>query len=176
MALHALWTGPERLAAWLMLRYKQRLRTEKAGPMKTQVSTHLIHEKDGRHLMIRRAGSAYYPGFLSLVAGHVESPETPLEALLREAAEEIGVRLAPGDVSFAKVLHRRLPDRIYIDYFFKAEHMPDALQICEPDKISEIGMFDLQAVRDQIVPYVWAVLTSPQTYQEFEEGGLMPRL
>ncbi len=138
--------------------------------MQTQVSTHLIHEKDGKHLMIRRAGSAYYPGFFSLVAGHVEPPETPLEALVREVEEEIGVRLPPGDVSFAKVLHRRLPDRIYIDYFFKTERMPAVWQICEPEKISEIGMFDPGALRDQIVPYVWAVLSSPQTYQEFEEG------
>lgn len=138
--------------------------------MQTQVSTHLIHEKDGKHLMIRRAGSAYYPGFLSLVAGHVEPPETPLEALVREVEEEIGVRLSPGDVSFAKVLHRRLPGRIYIDYFFKAQCMPAAWQICEPDKISEIGMFDPGALRGQIVPYVWAALTSAQVYQEFEES------
>jgi len=47
--------------------------------------------RDGRVLMIRhrRLGVYLYPG------GHVESDETPLEAVIREFEEETGLRVEP---------------------------------------------------------------------------------
>jgi 8-oxo-dGTP pyrophosphatase MutT (NUDIX family) len=139
--------------------------------MKTYVSIHLVCEDAGKHLLIRRAGSPYFPGYLSLVAGHVEADETPVEALVREVAEEIGVTLSPRDLNFRNVVYRRLPDRIYVDYFFGTEDLPASPRIVEHDKITELGYFDIADHRDEIVPYVFMALSHPDLYLEFDETG-----
>lgn len=137
--------------------------------MKTYVSTHLVLESAGKHLLIRRAGSSYFPGYLSLVAGHVEVGETPVEALVREVAEEVGVTLRITDIHFQKVVYRRLPDRIYVDYFFGTEGLHTTPRIVEHDKITELGYFDVAEHRDEIVPYVFAALNNFEPYLDFDE-------
>lgn len=139
--------------------------------MNTFVSTHLVHENAGKHLLIRRAGSPYFPGYLSLVAGHVEADETPVEALVREVAEEIGVTFRANDLSFRNVVYRRLPDRIYVDYFFGSEFLPAAPRIVEQDKITELGYFSISEHRDEIVPYVFMALNNRGPYLDFDETG-----
>jgi ADP-ribose pyrophosphatase YjhB (NUDIX family) len=45
----------------------------------------------------RSADSAYYPGVCAVLGGHCEGSETPVGALLRELAEEMGVVRLPLD-------------------------------------------------------------------------------
>ena len=139
--------------------------------MKTYVSTHLVHQQDGKHLLLRRSGGPYYSGFLSLVAGHVEPGETPSAALVREAKEEIGVVFTQADLTFRLVIYRRLPDRVYVDYFFAVQKLDREPLIMEPDKASEIGYFEIADVQDQMVPYVVAALRTQLPYLEFDETG-----
>lgn len=49
-----------------------------------------------RVLLCRRSpGRAWFPGVWDLPGGHVEPGESPARALVRELAEEIGVRVPP---------------------------------------------------------------------------------
>jgi 8-oxo-dGTP diphosphatase len=60
-------------------------------------------------LLLIRANTGYMDGHASLPAGHVEPGEPADAAAVREAKEEIGVVVAPADVSFVHVMHRRTP-------------------------------------------------------------------
>ncbi|MBL4693363.1 MAG: NUDIX domain-containing protein [Magnetovibrio sp.] len=133
------------------------------------VSTHLIHIVGGQQLLIRRAGTKYFPGFLSCVAGHVEETETPAEALVREVKEEVGLNLVLSDLTFRNVIYRILPDRTYVDFFFSIETFQGTPAILEPDKITEIGYFDLNAVEQETVPYIVTALRTTEPYLHFKE-------
>lgn len=56
---------------------------------------------DGRVLLQRRAPvKESWPGLWDIsVAGHVSAGEGPLEAVIREAEEELGLRIAPGELT-----------------------------------------------------------------------------
>lgn len=139
-------------------------------PLPLVASTHLVHTIDGAHLLVRRTGTRYYPGWLSCVAGHVESGECPREALVREVEEEIGVRLVADALAFHVVVHRLLSDRTYIDFFFRAASLPRAPSIREPDKISELVWARPAERRSEIVPYVAAALACEDGFIAFSEA------
>jgi len=61
-------------------------------------AVYLILKKDNQILLMRRQGSGYYDGWYSVPAGHVESGELPIDALLRETKEELGIELDRDDV------------------------------------------------------------------------------
>lgn len=136
------------------------------------LASHLVVVRDGRHLLVRRAGTTYRPGFLSCVAGRVEPGETPRAALVREVAEEIGLAIRPDDLAFRAVVHNRVGSTIWQSYFFALVALPAEPAIREPEKIAEIGWFDLAAVEAETVPYVYAALSRGETYLELEEAGV----
>ncbi|MFK4083631.1 NUDIX domain-containing protein [Kribbella sp. NPDC020789] len=50
--------------------------------------------RGGRVLMVHRSpGRRWYPDCWDLVGGHVEVGETPVQAVVRECGEELGVRI-----------------------------------------------------------------------------------
>ncbi|MGJ3261724.1 MAG: NUDIX domain-containing protein [Salinarimonas sp.] len=136
------------------------------------LASHLVHVRDGRHLLVRRAGTPYRAGYLSCVAGRVEPGETPRSALVREVAEEIGLVVRADDLAFRTLVHNRVGSAIWQSFFFELTSLPAEPTICEPAKIAEIGYFDLAAVAVETVPYVHAALTRGVVYLEMEEAGV----
>lgn len=59
----------------------------------------LICDDDRVLLAKRSATKRWYPSCWDVIGGHIEPGETPLEALCREAAEELAIDLDPADVS-----------------------------------------------------------------------------
>lgn len=60
------------------------------------------NDKDDMELLLQRRAhdKATWPGYLDIsAAGHIDAGETPLQAALRETAEEIGLTLQPGDLT-----------------------------------------------------------------------------
>lgn len=138
----------------------------------SHLASHLVHVRDGRHFLVRRAGTIYRPGFLSCVAGRVEPGETPRAALVREVAEEIGLAIRADDLAFRAVVHNRVGATIWQSYFFALAALPGEPVIREPEKIAQIGWFDIAAVEAETVPYVHAALTRGAAYLEMEEAGV----
>jgi 8-oxo-dGTP pyrophosphatase MutT (NUDIX family) len=58
-------------------------------------SVYLLLFKGNQVLLSKRANTGYEDGNYGLVSGHVESNETLREAMVREAAEEVGLTLLP---------------------------------------------------------------------------------
>ena len=62
-----------------------------------KVAVHLILEKDGKILMLRRFNTGWQDGNYSLVAGHFDGGERGRDAMVREAKEEAGIDVLADD-------------------------------------------------------------------------------
>ncbi len=126
-------------------------------------AAYLILRRGEDALLQRRAGTGYYDGHWACgAAGHVEAGESVLTAAVREAAEEIGVVVAPEDVEFVTLLHRtdgseRAVEQRF-DVFFQTARWSGEPCIREPEKTAELGWFPLGALPQPVVPHERLVL------------------
>jgi 8-oxo-dGTP pyrophosphatase MutT (NUDIX family) len=74
------------------------------------MAAHLLLLRDGHVLISRRANTGFADGLWHLPSGHLEARESVTGATIREAAEEIGVAIDPGDLEFAHVMQHRHGD------------------------------------------------------------------
>ncbi|NML24861.1 NUDIX hydrolase [Zoogloea dura] len=114
---------------------------------------HVLLERDGKVLLMRRAGTGFFDGLYSLPGGHVEEGESLRATAIREMAEEVGVVLAEADLAVVGVVHRR-SDTNRIDFFLAARCWQGEPRIAEPDKCDALQWFSRSALPDTIVPYV----------------------
>ena len=73
---------------------------------KFPVTVHMFFLRENKILLIRRFRTGYMDGYYSIPAGHLDGNEPVRLAAVREAQEEIGVRIDPADIRFAGVIHR----------------------------------------------------------------------
>jgi ADP-ribose pyrophosphatase YjhB (NUDIX family) len=69
------------------------------------VDIHLMLVSDGDLLLGRRAGTGYGDGAYEPPSGRLAERETLVEAAVRVATAQVGIALAPAQVSLAHVLH-----------------------------------------------------------------------
>jgi 8-oxo-dGTP diphosphatase len=111
----------------------------------------LIHA-DGRLCFLRRHNTGWEDGSFHLPAGHLEADEDVTAAIVREAAEELGVIVDPCDLRLVHVMHRRTsPDRV--GFFFEARRWQGEARNAEPSKCSEVGWFSADALPSPLVGY-----------------------
>ncbi|MFJ7207079.1 NUDIX domain-containing protein [Streptomyces sp. NPDC098789] len=111
-------------------------------------------------LLSRRAGQVYAAGMWHLPSGHVDGPhEDVVTAVIREAAEETGVRIEPGAVGLAVTVHHRGPQgRARIGLFLQARTWRGSPRVREPDVCDAMGWYPLDALPDPMVAYCRAAL------------------
>ncbi|MGW2329451.1 methyltransferase domain-containing protein [Streptomyces sp. NPDC001700] len=134
------------------------------------VDVHLLLRRGAEILLARRAGTGYADGLLHAPSGHVEDGEDVRTAMLRETAEEIGIRLAPDEVRVALVMQHKSPTgSARTGWFFEARLPDGAPQPVnrEPDKCSEIGWFALDALPDDMVAYCRAGVEAYRAGERF---------
>ena len=121
------------------------------------VDVHLVLRRGGEVLLARRSGTGYADGLLHAPSGHAEDGEDVRQAMIREAAEELGLRLRPEDLRVALVMQHRAPDpaaRPRIGWFFEAAYGAGGEPVNrEPDKCSQLDWFPLDGLPDDMVAY-----------------------
>lgn len=125
----------------------------------------LVREPAGvpQVLLQLRRGTGYMDGFwASGAAGHVEAGESVVQAALREAAEELGVGIEPGDLVALTAMHRCQaggpPVEQRVDFFFWSRRWQGEPTVREPAKSAGLEWFPLTALPDPVVPHELAVL------------------
>ncbi|HUD10595.1 MAG TPA: NUDIX domain-containing protein [Candidatus Saccharimonadales bacterium] len=102
-------------------------------------AVYLILIRNHKILLLRRYQTGYMDGKYSLPAGHIEGHEPAIQAIIREAKEEVGLDLKEKDIELVHTMHRRAVegDHERIDLFFQASKFGEPKN-AEPHKCDEL--------------------------------------
>lgn len=120
---------------------------------------HLLLIQNDKILLLRRTNTKIFSDYWSLPAGKVESGETPAQAAVREAQEELGIaitKLVLKTVVTVKSPHIFDASIAYQDigFFFQAVEFEGILLNAEPHMHDEMAWFALDNLPTPIIPNV----------------------
>jgi ADP-ribose pyrophosphatase YjhB (NUDIX family) len=102
--------------------------------------------------MGERRNTEFASGQYHVPAGRLETNETIVDGLIREALEETGIGLTPDDVDLAYVMHfRGRSDRLSM--FFTVLRWSGEIENREPDKCAEWEWIPIDDLPENTVPY-----------------------
>ncbi|GIM96281.1 NUDIX hydrolase [Paractinoplanes toevensis] len=120
----------------------------------------LVLSHGDRVLLARRENTGYADGQWNLPSGKLEHGEDALTGMIREAREEIGLRLTPDELRLATTIHQQNPDgSTRIGLVFLATHDPARHGTpinAEPHKCGGIAWFPATDLPADAVPYTAA--------------------
>lgn len=130
-----------------------------AKRFKIKIAACLLLMDQEKICLQRRQGTGIDDGWYTVPMGGVESEERPMETLIREAKEEIGVDLSLGDVRLGHAMYRRhtMPDGYVFfqqDLFFCVSKYRGELQNLELHKADDVRFFLLSQLPEKLVPHV----------------------
>jgi len=123
-----------------------------------------------RILLLRRQNTGYADGSYSIPAGNLDGDEPVAAAALRVAREEIGVDLALDDIAVVGVM-RRLAEDERIDFFVSATRWDGEPRNLEPTKCDDLRWFPLDALPDNVIPYVRRAIENERAGRWFDMFG-----
>jgi ADP-ribose pyrophosphatase YjhB (NUDIX family) len=150
----------------------------------TQDSTSLgvnlmLYRQDGHVLLALRSGTRWADGYWSVPAGHLKGGETLPEAAVREAREELGIGIDPGDLAHVVTVDYREGTEIRaLTAFFTARHWTGAPDNLEPDLCRRLAWFPPDRLPQPISPISAAAIAARADSRTFEtcwlDGPLAP--
>jgi len=100
-------------------------------------AVHLFFAHDGAVLLQRRYNTGYEDGKYSVPAGHLDGGESVIQAAIREAQEELGVKVSPDSIRAVGVMHRKAGDE-RIDFFVEVSRWQGEIINNEPQKCDRL--------------------------------------
>ena len=134
-------------------------------------ATYLMPIKDNQILLSRRFNTGWMDGMYSLISGHLDGNESVHQAMIREAYEEAVIVVKDEDLIPATVVHRKAPDEEYIDFFFIVTKWQGEIVIGEPNKCDAMTWYPLDALPENILPYIKEALYNYQNKVAFSASG-----
>ncbi len=125
---------------------------------KSIAAVYLILKQESRVLLLKRFNTGYCDDQYGLPSGHVEKDESIIDAMVREASEEIGVVIRSADLRLAHIRDRSSDDGHRIDFFFTCERWSGELVNAEPHKCSDLRWFGRDQLPKDIISYIQQVL------------------
>lgn len=103
-----------------------------------------INEITGKKevLLALRKNTGYNDDKYELPGGHVEENEDLMNAMVREANEELGINLKVEDLKIEHILHNYKGNRL--NFIITTKKYEGDLQIGEPDKCEKLEWFDIE--------------------------------
>lgn len=147
-----------------------------AKRFRTKAGVMLVLVRDNHVLLSRRFNTGIDDGWYVLPMGGLEEGETLRQAIVREAKEEIGVKLNEEDLTLLHTMYRlhHLPDGNtfpQIDFYFTCSHFEGSILNCEPDKCDDLKFFPLHSLPINVVPCIKHALERIQEGIVFSEFG-----
>jgi mutator protein MutT len=130
----------------------------------------LLLNRDGQVLFGRRQNTGFEDGAWHVPSGHLEAGESVVQALIREAKEEIGVTINPEDVEFAHIMHNASSGG-RAAFFFTVQQWSGMPENREPDKCSELQWFSFDELPDHLIAYCRVALEHINVGQAFSLYG-----
>lgn len=133
-------------------------------------AVHLFLLQNDRILLLRRFNTGYEDGNFSVPAGHLDGNEEVITAAIREAYEEVGVRIRPEAVEVVGVMHRRADDE-RVDFFVAVRQWAGEITNFEPHKCDLLEWYALRDLPPNVIPYVRQAISNYQSGQWFDSFG-----
>lgn len=118
--------------------------------VKSSVNVYIVEQC--KVMLSRRANTGWLDGHLCAPGGHVEEGETPIEAMLREIKEELGVDVNPQDLDFLCVAQRNSKPEQYVAFEFVIKNKGYKYINAEPEKCSELVWVDINDLPKETIP------------------------
>jgi 8-oxo-dGTP diphosphatase len=134
------------------------------------VTAHIFLLREGKVLLLRRFNTGFEDGNFSVVAGHLDGNETVRQAAMREAREEVGIRLDPQDLEVIGVMQRR-SDEERIDFFLASHSWQGEPSNCEPNKCDDLMWAAPDHLPPNTIPYIRQALMNFQSGNWYSEFG-----
>ena len=103
-------------------------------------------------LMLKRAGTGYFDGYYDLPGGHLEAGEDIFDGMIREAKEEIGIKLKRDDMEIIHIYHKYIKGML--KFVFKADKYEGTPINNEPEACEKIEWIELDNLPENIVPSI----------------------
>lgn len=113
-------------------------------------------------------------GFYGLPSGKIEVNEAASAAAIREAKEEVGISIKPGQLRHVLTMHRNDAGNTYqewVDFFFEATGWEGEAHNAEPYMHDAVAWLALDELPENIIPNVRAALEAIQKGTTFTEFG-----
>ncbi len=114
----------------------------------------VLQNDAGEYLLQERINTGYMDDHYDLSAtGHVEPNESIIDAVIREAKEEIGVIIQPEDLQL--VMNTQMNDsENYLNFIFESRKWEGVPKVCEPDKCGNLAWFTENNLPRRVTPTV----------------------
>lgn len=128
--------------------------TTRSKPPRHKVTgdVHLVLRRGSEVLFGQRQNTGFEDGAWHLPSGHLEADESVIDALIREAEEEIGVIIKSEDVHFAHIMHNSSSGG-RMAFFFIVRAWKGDPENREPEKCTELHWFSADELPDHMIDY-----------------------
>lgn len=128
-----------------------------ADPQRCTLDVFLLLTMQDKVLLALRQGTGFADGMWNLPSGKAETAETAVAAVIREAHEELGIRLSGHEINFAATVHCRNSDTdIRLGLFFQAAAKETPLGVpynAEPHKCAKLAWYPMTMLPAATMPY-----------------------
>ena len=134
----------------------------------------LFLRKNNMLLLIRRCKTGSGDGFYSCAGGKVDGDEPMTHAMIREAREELGIKLKRKNLKMVHVLHHpkgQHGDQESVGFFMEATDWEGEPQNMEPHKHDAIGWFLLNELPLNTHPRLKHVIEMVNSNVFYSEDG-----
>ncbi|WP_243788903.1 NUDIX domain-containing protein [Saccharopolyspora gloriosae] len=122
-------------------------------PDRHLVDAHIMLLRENRILLSKRRGDAF-DGKWHLPAGKVDAGEDVISAAVREACEEVGVRIDPADLTHVHTVHIiGSGQEPRFGFFFRSSRWSGQPENREPAKSHGLDWFALDALPEPMIGY-----------------------
>lgn len=132
----------------------------------------LILRRGSEVLLIRRFNTGCEDGMYGCAGGGVDGNEPITHALIREASEELGIKIKKEHVNVVHIVHRKNPQhQEMIGFFLEASEWEGEPCNMEPHKCDDLQWFDIKKLPDNCQPAFKHVLAMLDQNKFFSEMG-----
>lgn len=118
-------------------------------------AVYVIIKKEDKILLQRRQGTKAWCGFLALPAGHIDAGENPVQAMIREIKEELGMIVTEEQLINPTVVERNCTDNKlqYYDVYYELVDYNEEPKIMEPNKCLELIWADVNNLPKDMITF-----------------------
>ena len=138
---------------------------------KLSLSVFLFVVRGNEILLLKRGNTGWMDGFYSVPAGALDGKETLIEAIIREANEEVAITIDASNLRHIHTMHNLTENEEWIGIFFVTDQWNGTPKVNEPEKHTEVKWVTVSELPDNTIPYVRQAIEAYQKKETYSEYG-----